>query len=99
MIWWEGSSRFRVSSSGFDYEKEPELETRNSKLEWSSKESSDELNPAVIAADAVWSPARPARSAKDYLALTIALRGWLSSACARHVGSLVGVGFICFCGP
>lgn len=39
------------------------------------KESSDELNPAVITGDALRRPAPGARSAKDYLALAIATCG------------------------
>lgn len=39
------------------------------------KESSDELNPPVIAADSPLATPRPARSAKDYLALAIATCG------------------------
>jgi len=56
------------------------------------KESSDELNPTVLAAEVV-SPPRPARSAKDYLALSIATCGvgYLPLAPGTW-GSLVGVG-------
>lgn len=57
------------------------------------KESSDELNPPVIAADPALAPPRPARSAKDYLALAIATCGvgYLPLAPGTW-GSLVGVG-------
>jgi phosphatidylglycerophosphatase A len=57
------------------------------------KESSDELNPAVIAADRIPAGPRPARSAKDYLALTIATCGvgYLPLAPGTW-GSLVGIG-------
>ena|SRR5687767_12379956 len=57
------------------------------------KESSDELNPPVIALDAAPETARPARSAKDYLALAIATCGvgYLPLAPGTW-GSLVGVG-------
>jgi phosphatidylglycerophosphatase A len=56
------------------------------------KESSDELNPPVIAADSVLAPRRPARSAKDYLALAIATCGvgYLPLAPGTW-GSLVGI--------
>src|SRR5467141_582557 len=59
----------------------------------SIKESSEELNPPVVVAEpAVISP-RPARTAKDYLALTIATCGvgYLPLAPGTW-GSLVGVG-------
>lgn len=58
------------------------------------KESSDELNPTVIAADPVLATSRSARSAKDYLALAIATCGvgYLPLAPGTW-GSLVGVGF------
>ncbi len=39
------------------------------------KESSDELNPPVIAADSALTTSQPPRSAKDYLALAIATCG------------------------
>jgi len=57
------------------------------------KESSDELNPTVLAAEGV-SPPRPARSAQDYLALAIATCGvgYLPLAPGTW-GSLVGFGF------
>lgn len=57
------------------------------------KESSDELNPTVIAADSALAIPRPARSAKDYLALAIATCGvgYLPLAPGTW-GSLVGVG-------
>jgi phosphatidylglycerophosphatase A len=57
------------------------------------KESSDELNPTVIAADSALAIPRPARSAKDYLALVIATCGvgYLPLAPGTW-GSLVGVG-------
>lgn len=57
------------------------------------KESSDELNPPVIAAEAVGALPRSARSAKDYLALAIATCGvgYLPLAPGTW-GSLVGVG-------
>src|SRR5712691_8272301 len=63
------------------------------KLKMVIKESSDELNPAVVAPDALWAPARRARSAKDYLALAIATCGvgYLPIAPGTW-GSLVGVG-------
>jgi phosphatidylglycerophosphatase A len=56
------------------------------------KESSDELNPTVLTAEAVSQP-RPARSAKDYLALAIATCGvgYLPLAPGTW-GSLVGFG-------
>jgi phosphatidylglycerophosphatase A len=56
------------------------------------KESSDELNPAVVTTEAVASHS-PARSAKDYLALAIATCGvgYLPLAPGTW-GSLVGVG-------
>jgi phosphatidylglycerophosphatase A len=59
----------------------------------SLKESSDELNPPVIAADSALAIPRPARSAKDYLALAIATCGvgYLPLAPGTW-GSLVGVG-------
>jgi phosphatidylglycerophosphatase A len=57
------------------------------------KESSDELNPPVIAAEAVVALPRAARTAKDYLALAIATCGvgYLPLAPGTW-GSLVGVG-------
>jgi phosphatidylglycerophosphatase A len=57
------------------------------------KESSDELNPPVIAVDSALVTPRPARSAKDYLALAIATCGvgYLPLAPGTW-GSLVGVG-------
>jgi phosphatidylglycerophosphatase A len=57
------------------------------------KESSDELNPPVIAADSALAITRPARSAKDYLALAIATCGvgYLPLAPGTW-GSLVAVG-------
>jgi len=57
------------------------------------KESSDELNPPVIAAEAVVALPRAARSAKDYLALAIATCGvgYLPLAPGTW-GSLIGVG-------
>lgn len=57
------------------------------------KESSDELNPAVITGDALGKPVRGARSAKDYLALAIATCGvgYLPLAPGTW-GSLVGIG-------
>ncbi|HEY8185732.1 MAG TPA: phosphatidylglycerophosphatase A [Pyrinomonadaceae bacterium] len=57
------------------------------------KESSDELNPPVIAADATLITARRARSWKDYLALAIATCGvgYLPLAPGTW-GSLVGIG-------
>jgi phosphatidylglycerophosphatase A len=57
------------------------------------KESSDELNPPVIISDAVIEASRPTRSAKDYLALTIATCGvgYLPLAPGTW-GSLVGIG-------
>jgi phosphatidylglycerophosphatase A len=57
------------------------------------KESSDELNPPVLTADAVVAKPRPARSAKDYLALGIATCGvgYLPLAPGTW-GSLVGIG-------
>jgi phosphatidylglycerophosphatase A len=56
------------------------------------KESSDELNPPVIAASAAVASPRPARSAKDYLALAIATCGvgYLPLAPGTW-GSLVGI--------
>ena len=56
------------------------------------KESSDELNPAVISSETVASP-RAERSAKDYLALAIATCGvgYLPLAPGTW-GSLVGIG-------
>jgi phosphatidylglycerophosphatase A len=57
------------------------------------KESSDELNPTVATADVVASVSRPARSAKDYLALAIATCGVGYFPLAPGTwGSLVGVG-------
>jgi phosphatidylglycerophosphatase A len=57
------------------------------------KESSDELNPPVIAADSVLATPRPARSTKDSLALAIATCGvgYLPLAPGTW-GSLVAVG-------
>ena len=57
------------------------------------KESSDELNPTIT----VGVVSRPARSAKDYLALAIATCGvgYLPLAPGTW-GSLVGVGVYCF---
>jgi len=57
------------------------------------KESSDELNPPVIAADSVVPKTREPRSAKDYLALAIATCGvgYLPLAPGTW-GSLVGIG-------
>jgi phosphatidylglycerophosphatase A len=57
------------------------------------KESSDELNPAVIAVELVGATPRPARSTKDYLALGIATCGvgYLPLAPGTW-GSLVGIG-------
>jgi phosphatidylglycerophosphatase A len=57
------------------------------------KESSDELNPTGIAADFALATPRPARSAKDYLALAIATCGvgYLPLAPGTW-GSLVGIG-------
>ena len=57
------------------------------------KESSDELNPPVIAASPALTTTRPARSAKDYLALAIATCGvgYLPLAPGTW-GSLVGIG-------
>lgn len=57
------------------------------------KESSDELNPPVIAADSALATPRPARSGKDYLALAIATCGvgYLPLAPGTW-GSLVGIG-------
>lgn len=59
----------------------------------SVKESSDELNPPVITADAPVSQPRPARSLKDYVALSIATCGvgYLPLAPGTW-GSLVGIG-------
>jgi phosphatidylglycerophosphatase A len=57
------------------------------------KESSDELNPPIVTAAAIVPTARSARSAKDYLALTIATCGvgYLPLAPGTW-GSLVGIG-------
>ncbi len=57
------------------------------------KESSDELNPAVVTVDAPVGPPRKARSFKDYLALAIATCGvgYLPLAPGTY-GSLVGLG-------
>jgi phosphatidylglycerophosphatase A len=57
------------------------------------KESSDELNPTVLTTASVPTP-RPARSAKDYLAITLATCGvgYLPLAPGTW-GSLVGFGF------
>lgn len=57
------------------------------------KESSDELNPPVIAGDSALATSRPARSLKDYLALAIATCGvgYLPLAPGTW-GSLLGVG-------
>jgi len=59
----------------------------------SVKESSDELNPTVVTADAPLPKPRPARSLKDYLALAIATCGvgYLPLAPGTW-GSLVGIG-------
>jgi phosphatidylglycerophosphatase A len=56
------------------------------------KESSDELNPTVITTDSVLESPRPARTGKDYLALTIATCGvgYLPLAPGTW-GSLVGI--------
>lgn len=57
------------------------------------KESSDELNPAVITAELPLGPPRVARSLKDYFALAIATCGvgYLPLAPGTY-GSVVGVG-------
>lgn len=57
------------------------------------KESSDELNPPAVTADARVPQPRPARSLKDYLALSIATCGvgYLPLAPGTW-GSLVGIG-------
>jgi phosphatidylglycerophosphatase A len=57
------------------------------------KESSEELNPPTTAVEPALAPARPARSAKDYLALAIATCGvgYLPLAPGTW-GSLVGIG-------
>jgi phosphatidylglycerophosphatase A len=57
------------------------------------KESSDELNPPVITAKSAVAKPRPARSAKDYIALSVATCGvgYLPLAPGTW-GSLVGVG-------
>jgi phosphatidylglycerophosphatase A len=57
------------------------------------KESSDELNPAVVTAELPHGRPRPARSFKDYLALSIATCGvgYLPLAPGTY-GSVVGVG-------
>jgi phosphatidylglycerophosphatase A len=57
------------------------------------KESSDELNPAVVTPDASVSQPHPARSFKDYVALAIATCGvgYLPLAPGTW-GSLVGIG-------
>jgi phosphatidylglycerophosphatase A len=57
------------------------------------KESSDELNPPIITAAAIGISPRPARSAKDYLALAIGTCGvgYLPIAPGTW-GSLLGVG-------
>jgi phosphatidylglycerophosphatase A len=59
----------------------------------SLKESSDELNPTVVTADSIVTVPRPARSAKDYLALALATCGvgYLPLAPGTW-GSLVGIG-------
>ncbi len=59
----------------------------------SVKDSSDELNPPLIAADSALAITRPARSAKDYLALSIATCGvgYLPLAPGTW-GSLLAVG-------
>jgi phosphatidylglycerophosphatase A len=59
----------------------------------SIKESSDELNPAVLAAPSPVSVPRPARSTKDYLALAIATCGvgYLPLLPGTY-GSFVGIG-------
>ncbi len=61
------------------------------------KESSDELNPATVAADPSSASARPPRTAKDYLALAIATCGvgYLPLAPGTW-GSLLAVGFYLF---
>ncbi|HKO99523.1 MAG TPA: phosphatidylglycerophosphatase A [Pyrinomonadaceae bacterium] len=58
----------------------------------SIKESSDELNPTVLTTDPV-APPKPSRSAKDYLALTVATCGvgYLPLAPGTW-GSMVGFG-------
>ena len=63
------------------------------------KESSDELNPTVVAADAVVRKSPVKRSAKDYVALAIATCGvgYLPLAPGTW-GSLVGVGLYFFLG-
>ena len=56
------------------------------------KESSDELNPTVVAPE-VASPAAPARTAGDYLALTIATCGvGFIPIAPGTFGSVVGIG-------
>jgi phosphatidylglycerophosphatase A len=59
----------------------------------SIKETSDELNPAFVPADPGLAASRPARSAKDYLALAIATCGvgYLPLAPGTW-GSIVGIG-------
>src|SRR6267143_3281801 len=59
----------------------------------SVKESSDELNLPVVTDDSALATPRPARSAKDYLALAIATCGvgYLPLAPGTW-GSLVGIG-------
>lgn len=57
------------------------------------KESSDELNPPIITAAAVTALPRPARSAKDYVALAVATCGVGYIPLAPGTcGSLVGIG-------
>jgi phosphatidylglycerophosphatase A len=60
------------------------------------KESSDELNPAVIASGATAEASRPRRGLTDYLALAIATCGvgYLPLA-PGTLGSLVGIGVYC----
>lgn len=77
---------------------EQNVSTRDSSLiTMSVKESSDELNPTVVTADAPLSEPRPARSLKDYIALAIATCGvgYLPLAPGTW-GSLVGVGLYYF---
>jgi phosphatidylglycerophosphatase A len=60
------------------------------------KESSDELNPTVVASAATSEASRPRRGLKDYLALAIATCGvgYLPLA-PGTLGSLVGIGVYC----
>ena len=69
----------------------------SSLITMSVKESSDESNPATIAADPALTTERPARNAKDYLALAIATCGvgYLPLAPGTW-GSLLAVGFYLF---